>query len=216
MVYYVIPTLSYMSPFEGANRRLLEHTLESIQKKFHRRVIVSTDQGWALDYVEDMRVKGMPASEHVIENNGSYKDVLMDIGDKMSMDHDDDFVMLSLEYPGRTYRNIRSTIQHYRKHRAAKSLLCRRPVDDHPYKFFVEKEESKGEPAFPELGQEWREGEFPDAFKHSHFVSICQVSEIPKLNDWLWNEETIFFPVDVDIDRIRTSEELNQFNDRNE
>jgi CMP-N-acetylneuraminic acid synthetase len=211
MVYYIIPDLSYMEPFEGANQKLLEHTLDSIQKKFHKRVIVATDRGKALDFVKDMRVKGMPVSESIVENRGSYKDVLLDIGSKMHMDDDDDFVMLSLEYPGRTYRNIRSAIQHYRKHGSAKSLLCKRSVDEHPYKMFIEKDNGRGEPAFSEFGQEWRRGEFPDMFKHSHFVSIHQVSELENVNDWLWNEDTVFFPIDVDIDRVRTQKQLDSF-----
>jgi CMP-N-acetylneuraminic acid synthetase len=200
-----------MSPFEDANKRLLEHTLDSIQKKFHRRVIVSTDQGWALDYVKDMRVKGMAASEEIVKSKGSYKDVLIDIDDKMMMDPDDDFVMLSLEYPGRTYRNIRSAIQHYRKKSYAKSLLCRRPSEKAPQKFLVETGEDTGKPLIENAGQEWREDEFEEGFFHSHFISIMQVSELPELNDWLWNEDTVFFPIDTGLRRVRTEQELADF-----
>lgn len=202
-----------MEPFEGANERLLEHTLESIKKKFHRRIIVSTDQQWALDYVEDMRVKGMEASEEVVENKGSYKDVLMHIGDQMLMDPDDEFVMLSLEYPGRTYRNIRSAIQYYRKKPYAKSLLCRRPSEKAPQKFLIETGEDTGKPLVEGVGQEWREDDFEEGFFHSHFVSIVQVDKLPKLNDWLWNEDTIFFPIDSDLHRVRTKQELTEFED---
>jgi len=202
-----------MEPFEGANERLLKHTLDSIQKKFHRRVIVATDQKWALDHVKDMRVKGMRASDSVVEDNGSYKDVLMDIDSKMVMDGDDDFVMLSLEYPARTYRNIRSVIQFYRKHEEATSLLCRRPSEERPEKFFYQdqKDENKGTPVIENKGQEWREDQHPEVFKHSFFVTIHQVSEIPEVNDWLWNDDTIFFPIDTDIQRTVTNEQLDQF-----
>lgn len=213
MVYYIIPCLEYMEPFEGANKRLLKHTLDSIQKKFHRRVIVATDQQWALDHVKDMRVKGMQASDHVVEGEGSYKDVLLDIDSKMLMDDDDDFVMLSLEYPGRTYRNIRSAIQFYRKHEEATSLLCRRPSEERPEKFFYQdrEDENKGTPVVEDLGQEWKEQEHPDVFKHSFFVTIHQVSELPKVNDWLWNNDTTFFPIDTEILRTVTEEQLDQF-----
>lgn len=203
-----------MEPFDGANKRLLEHALNSIAKKFHRRVIVSTDQGWALDYVEDMRVKGMPSSSEISENRGSYKDILLDISSKMHMDPDDEFVMLSLEYPARTYRNIRSAIQHYRKNPYAKSLLCRRPSSSVPQKFLVEgEEEGTGEPVIEDVGQEWREDEFDEGFVHSHFISITEVSELPEVNDWLWNEDTIFFPIDTDLERVRTRDELTTFED---
>lgn len=213
MVYYVIPTFSYMEPFEGANERLLQHTLDSIQKKFHRRVIVPTDSGWALDMVKDMRVKGMPASEEIVEQEGSYKDVLLDIDSKMYMGDDDEFVMLSLEYPGRTYRNIRSCIQYYRKNASASSLLCQRPTDGVPQKMVIARDGNKGKPVVEDTGQEWKEDSFRAAFEHSHFVSIQQVSELPKLNDWLWNEDTIFFPIDTEIQRVRTKDELNDFED---
>lgn len=213
MVYYILPTLSYMEPFEGANERLLKHTLDSIQKKFHRRVIVATDQPWALEHVKDMRVKGMQVSGSAVENERSYKDVLLDINDKMLMDADDDFVTLSLEYPARTYRNIRSAIQFYRRHEKAKSLLCRRPSEERPEKFFYQdrEDENKGTPVIEDKGQEWKEPEHPDVFKHSFFVTIHQVSELPEINNWLWNEDTIFFPIDTEIRRTVTEEELDQF-----
>lgn len=209
MIYYIIPTLSYMEPFEGGNKQLLKRTLDSIQKKFHRRVIVSTDEGWALDYVEDMRVKGMPTSEEIIENEGSYKDVLLDIDSKMTMGPKDEFVMLSLEYPNRTYRNIRSAIQHYRKNREASSMLCRLPSQDRPEKIMVETEDGRGKPLIEDRGQEWRENDFAEGFQHSHFVSISEVSKIPVLNDWLWCEDTIFFPIDADVKRVRNEKDLN-------
>lgn len=211
MVYYVVPTLSYMEPFDGANKRLLEHTLDSIQKKFHRRVIVATDQGWALDHVKDMRVKGMPVSENIVENAGSYKDVLMDIGGKMQMDGDDEFVMLSLEYPERTYRNIRTAIQHYRKNPSAKNMLCRLPSQETPQKLLVETGDGHGKPLMENQGQEWRADEFnEEAFQHSHFVTITEISELPNLNSWLWNEDTIFFPIDIELTRVRTKDQLEE------
>ncbi len=210
MVYYVIPTLSYMEPFEGANQQLLERTLDSIQKKFHRRVIVATDKDWALDYVKDMRVKGMPVSPEIVEQEGSYKDVLMDINDKMMMDGDDEFVMLSLEYPERTYRNIRTAIQHYRKNPSAKNMLCRLPSKETPQKLLVETGDGRGEPLIEGEGQEWREEQFDDAFQHSHFVTITEISELPNLNSWLWNGDTIFFPIDIELTRVRTKDQLEE------
>ena len=211
MVYYVLPTLEHISPFRGANKPLLEHTLDSIQKKFHRRIIVATDQEWALDFVQPMRVKGMPASDQVSSAGGSYRDVLLDVANKMNMHDDDDFVMLSLEYPGRTYRNIRSCIQYYQKHEEATSLLCKRPSSAKAQKLFVERGENKGDPLIEDEGQEWREPRFSETFVHSHFVTIHQVSELPEVNNWLWNENTIFFPIGTDIRRVRTREELKQF-----
>lgn len=199
-----------MEPFEGANEPLLEHTLDSIKKKFHRRIVVATDQDWALDFVRDMRVKGMPVDE-ALSGGGSYKEVMLDIANRMNMDDDDDFVMLSLEYPGRTYRNIRSAIQFFRKHGKAKSLLCKRPSETVVQKLFVERDEIYGEPVIEDKGQEWQEEDFGDTFEHSHFVTIHQVSELPKVNDWLWNEETIFFPIDTNIDRISSQSDLDEY-----
>lgn len=213
MVYYIIPTLEHMEPFEGANKPLLEHTLDSIKKKFHRRIIVATDQGWALDFVKDMRVKGMPVYEKT-KDGGSYKDVMLDIANKMNMDDDDDFVMLSLEYPDRTYRNIRSAIQFFRKHREAKSLLCKLPSQSVAQKLLVERDKNRGKPLLEDIGQEWKEKDFGETFEHSHFVTIHQVSEIPKVNDWLWNNETIFFPIDTNIKRINERKDLEEYEQR--
>ena len=215
MVYYVLPTLSHYEQYKGANEPLLKYTLDSIKKKFHRRIIVATDQEWALDFVQPMRVKGMPASDQVTTSDGSYRDVLLDVANKMNMHDDDDFVMLSLEYPGRTYRNIRSCIQYYQKHEEATSLLCKRPSNAKAQKLFVEQGENKGDPLIEDKGQEWREPRFAETFVHSHFVTIHQVSELPEVNKWLWNEDTIFFPIGTDIQRIQTREDLKQFEENN-
>jgi hypothetical protein len=199
-----------MEPFEGAHERLLEHTIDSIKKKFHRRMIVATDTEWAKKYVRDMRVKAMEVSDGVSETEGSYKDLLLDVGSKMNMDPDDEFVTLSLEYPSRTYRNIRSAIQFYRKHPDAKSLLCRKEATDRPEKIFFEREGDRGEPVMEDAGQEWLDADRPEIYKHSHFVTIHEVSELPKVNDWLWNDDTIFFPING-VRRTVTPEELSEY-----
>lgn len=157
----------------------------------------------------------MPASDQVTSSDGSYRDVLLDVANKMNMHGDDDFVMLSLEYPGRTYRHIRSCIQYYQKHEEASSLLCKRPSNAKAQKLFVEREENKGDPLIEDEGQEWRESRFAKTFVHSHFVTIHQVSELSKVNKWLWNEDTIFFPIGTDIQRVQTREDLRQFEENN-
>jgi len=207
MVYYVLMTVEKFEPFDGAHKRLLDHTIDSIKKKFHRRMIVATDQKWAKEYVKDMRVKAMEVEDQI----SSYKNVLVNVGSKMNMDPDDEFVTLPLEYPGRTYRNIRSAIQFYRKHDDAKSLLCKQEAKTRPENIFFERPDDRGEPVMENRGgQNWKGKEKNEISKHSHFVSIHEVSELPKVNDWLWNEDTVFFPING-VTEVTTEEELNQF-----
>lgn len=216
MTYYIIPVFSYMEPFDGANERLLEHTLDGIPKKFHRRVVVTTDQDEAIERVKDTRIKGIrsdvqPPFDHSEAVEGSLKKVLLDVKNKMNMHPDDDFVTLSIEYPDRSYPDIRSAIQRYRQSDSAKSLLCRRPTSCKPPYLMIETPNGRNLPVVENAGQEWREDRFRTAFKHSYFVTIQNVDEIDNLSDWLWNPQTIFFPIGKDTTRIRTEEELNEY-----
>lgn len=211
MIYYILPIVGHFEPFDEAHKYLLDHTIDSIKKKFHRRMIVATDQKWAKEHVKNMRVKAMEIDDQISEQKRSYKDVLVDVGSKMNMDPDDEFVTLPLEYPGRTYRNIRSAIQFYRRYDDAKSLLCKQEAKTRPENIFFDRSNDRGEPVMENHGgQNWKGREKEEISKHSHFVSIHEVSELPKVNDWLWNEDTVFFPING-VTEITTEEELDQF-----
>lgn len=216
MTYYIVPVFSYMEPFEGANERLLEHTLEGIPKKFHRRVIVTTDQEGAIERVQDTRIKGIrsgvqPPFKISEEVDGSLQEVLLDVKNKMNMHDDDDFVTLSIEYPDRSYPDIRSAIQRYRQTGGAESLLCRVPTDCKPPYLMIETPNGRNLPVVENAGQEWHEDRFRNAFKHSYFVTIQNVGAIEDLSNWLWNIDTVFFPINKNTTRIRTEEQLDEY-----
>jgi len=219
MVYYIVPIFSHMEPYEGANEELLPLTLDNIPRKFKKRVIVATNEDWAIEQVRETRVKGLavdpePGEDHSLDMP-PLRDVLIPVSNKMNMNDDDDFVTLPVDYPNRTYRNIRSAIQFYRKHSEADSLLCRRPAEDHPFKMVYEAGQNRGRPVVLSKGSEWNEGDYPDVFLCSHFVGIHRVGILEDCTPWLWKERTIFFPIG-EVDRVKDKEQFDSSDYQNE
>lgn len=219
MVYYIVPVFSHMEPFEGANRKLLSLTLDNIPRKFKKRVIVATNEDWAVEDVRDTRVKGLkidpePKDDHSLEMP-PLRDVLIPVSNKMNMNDDDDFVTLPVDYPGRAYHNIRSAIQFYRRHSEADSLLCRRPAEEHPFKMIYEAGQNRGRPVVLSKGSEWNEDDYPDVFLCSHFVGIHKVGILEECTPWLWKERTVFFPIE-DVTRIGSETELEDYDHEEE
>jgi len=214
MVYYIIPVFSHMEPFEGANEKLLPLTLDNIPRKFKKRVIVATNKDWAIEKVRDTRVKGIGVNPEAGNDNSltmpPLRDILVPISETMNMNEDDDFVTLPIEYPDRTYRNIRSAIQFYRKHLNADSLLCRRPAEDHPFKMIYEAGQNRGRPVVLSKGSEWNEDNYPEVFLCSHFVGIHKVEALKDCTPWLWKERTVFFPIE-DVTRVKTREQFEKY-----
>jgi CMP-N-acetylneuraminic acid synthetase len=199
MVTYVIPARAGSKGLPYKNRKLLKYTLESLPKKFHNRTVITTDDGWIIDRVKDTRIKVIDRDPELAQDESSVKDVLLDVKRKMNLYDDDDLVLLYLTYPERTYRNIRSALQFYRKH-DAKSLLCKKPAKTHPYLCLEEKKGHKGKQVVDH--NLYRRQDYPDVFELSHFVAIQSVGELENLNDNLYNEDTVFFPIQdvVDVD----------------
>lgn len=217
MVYYIVPVFSHMEPFENANKELLSLTLENIPRKFKKRLIVATNEDWAVERVKDTRVKGLHIDPKPQQNPSMQlpplQDILIRVRDTMNMGDDDDFVTLPLHYPDRTYRNIRSAIQFYRKHSEADSLLCRRPAQDHPFKMIYEAGQNRGRPVVLSKGSEWNEDSYPEVFLCSHFVSIHKVGILEDCTPWLWKERTVFFPIE-DVTRIKTEDQFKSYDQK--
>jgi hypothetical protein len=204
MVYYTIPALNFMEPFENCFKRYLPALIHSIDTTSRKRHTVVTDIEWVRKFVRETRMKVVKPG-----NVATYKDVLQATTSNIhAIDPDDVIVTLPIEYPQRTQNHVMAALSKFRRS-GADSLLCRKATPASASNLFLSNSDGTGNPWFEsEGGEHWNSSTLEDnTFEHSHFVSITKVGEVPHLNDWLWNEDTKFFDVSIDTKPIESSNE---------
>ena len=92
--------------------------------------------------------------------------------------------------------------------REIKTLTCCVEPKTHPYLCLYKKEGEKGEQVVKH--DLYRRQDYPECYEVSHFVCIFQVEEIQKLNKNMYNESTIFYKIDNDID-VDHENDLKEF-----
>ena len=60
----------------------------------------------------------------------------------------------------------------------------------------------------------YRRQDYPECFEISHFISIFNKNEIVNLNNNMYNEDTVFYPIENTID-VDMPADLEMFNEKN-
>ena len=201
MVYYTIPATETMEPFEGCFRKLLPSLVHSIDPSARRRHTVVTDVPWITEFVKSTRMKVVDGTEV-----SDFKSAIEAHIANFNENKDDDFVLLPIEYPQRTNRHVMAVLSGYRRS-SAKSMLCRTQSPASASKLLTE---SPNSPWFENLGGESWQDQTPQAFEHSHMVSVVERSELPELNHWLWNPNTDFFDVGIDANPTTSQDPISK------
>lgn len=207
-VYYVIPARRNSKGLPFKNRKLLQYTLKTLSVSNLKRTIITTDDEWILDKIKLMEnVRGRERPIEFSQDDTSHKLVLKDVIDNFSLRADDIIVYLYLTYPQRNKQDIKKALQFYFKNNA-RSLLCRKEITTSPYLMMYEAPNNGGRKVIDcEL---WRRQDYKMCFERSHFVVIFRVDELDKLNDFLWNEDTVFCRIDSPLD-IDTNKDIKRF-----
>jgi len=213
-IYYVIPARRNSKGFAFKNRTLLAYTMKTLSKDDLDKTIVTTDDEWILDKLDTMycgytNIKLRKRPKKLSQDSTSHKLVLQDVIDKFKLKNDDIIIYLYLTYPQRNRIDIENALRFYSKNNA-KSLLCKKELKTSPYLMMYELPENKGEKIID--SELWRRQDYRKCFERSHFIVIFQVSELDKLNDFLWNKNTVFFKINetVDVDSMEDLERLNK------
>ena len=197
MTYYIIPARKNSKGFRHKNRFLFEKLPKELIGK---NVIVTSDD----EVIEQMnnQLYGfdfIKRPNELAEDTTSIKPVLEHIVSKYKLKPEDNLVVLYLAYPERTYNDIKNIISFYNKHEG-KSLLCKEPLDQHPYLCFYEKG-INGERIVDH--NMYRRQDYPKCFFGSHYVAIINVEFLPAVDLNLHNKETLFYDLGehkIDVD----------------
>ena len=208
MIKYVIPARKNSKGLPFKNRKLISYTLNTLPDDVFDNTILSTDDEELIKIVEGYGIICIERDPNLALDETSTKDVILDLKNHNIINNDDIIVMLYLTYPERNWIDIEKTIDFFIKN-DGKSLLCKKEIKNtHPYLYMLELDNMRGKQLTPH--NLYRRQDYPKVFEISHFISIFNVGELENLNDNLYNNDTIFYPI-KDIIDVDTKEDLNKF-----
>jgi len=205
--FFIIPARRDSKGLPFKNRKLLDYTINNIPIELHEKTIVTTNDEKIIEKLSATNINVLRRDEQLCLDDISIKDVMLDVVKKFQMKPNDTIVMLYLTSPDRKFSNIKKILDYYYE-RKIKTLTCCVEPKTHPYLVLFKKENQKGEQVIKH--DLYRRQDYPECFEIRHFVCIFQVDEIQKLNSNMYNESTIFYKIDSDID-VDHENDLKEF-----
>jgi len=205
--FFIIPARRDSKGLPFKNRKLLDYTINNIPIELHEKTIVTTNDEKIIEKLSATNINILRRDEQLCLDDISIKDVMLDVVKKFQMKSNDTIVMLYLTSPDRKFSNIKKILDYYYE-RKIKTLTCCVEPKTHPYLVLFKKENQKGEQVIKH--DLYRRQDYPECFEIRHFVCIFQVDEIQKLNSNMYNESTIFYKIDSDID-VDHENDLKEF-----
>jgi len=205
--FFIIPARRDSKGLPFKNRKLLDYTTNNIPIELHEKTIVTTNDEKIIEKLSATNINVLRRDEQLCLDDISIKDVMLDVVKKFQMKSNDTIVMLYLTSPDRKFSDIEKILGYYYE-RKIKTLTCCVEPKTHPYLVLFKKENQKGEQVVKH--DLYRRQDYPECFEIRHFVCIFQVDEIQKLNSNMYNESTIFYKIDSDID-VDHENDLKEF-----
>lgn len=201
----VIPARKGSKGIPHKNRKLIDFTLNIIPNFLQEKTIIATDDEFIIKNYSHYSI--FERSPAVSGDKASTKSLLLEMKDVIKSEN---VIMLYLTYPERSFDHVLSAVKFYEKN-GGKSLLCSKKTKISPF-LMMYSEGIKGRQIIEH--DLYRRQDYPDCFEISHFISIFKTKEIDKLNNNMYNKDTIFYPIDDYID-IDTYKDLERFNEKN-
>ncbi len=205
--FFIIPARRDSKGLPFKNRKLLDYTINNMPIELHEKTIVTTNDEKIIEKLSATNINVLRRDEQLCLDDISIKDVMLDVVKKFQMKSNDTIVMLYLTSPDRKFSDIEKILGYYYE-RKIKTLTCCVEPKTHPYLVLFKKENQKGEQVVKH--DLYRRQDYPECFEIRHFVCIFQVDEIQKLNSNMYNESTIFYKIDSDID-VDHENDLKEF-----
>jgi hypothetical protein len=101
---------------------------------------------------------------------------------------------------GETWEDIGKAYLSFKLNRNQSSLLCKKKIITSPFLMLKEETNNKGSQLF--YHDLYRRQDYPNCFEISHYICIFNIKSINKLNNNMYNNETIYYSIGdvIDID----------------
>jgi len=193
------------APFK--NRRLFDYTIQSIPLHYHNNILVSTDDETLVQKCQELNIRYHTRSVSSARDEASTREVLQEALPLITTRH---IIMLYLTYPERSWEDVLGAIEFFEEHEGS-SMLCSKKLKTSPY-LMMHKNGHRGRQLINH--DLYRRQDYPECFEISHYIFVASIKEINNLNNNLYNEDTLFYPIDSVID-IDTESDMENFNATN-
>jgi CMP-N-acetylneuraminic acid synthetase len=203
----IIPARKGSKGLPKKNQILLDYTLSKIPIKYHANTYITTDDDVIINKIKNKYPNCVAhlRSDRSAIDTASTKECIEEVINDFSLKGD--IVMLYLTYPDRQWQTIVEAYDWFINKKAA-SLLCREPIQSHPYLCMYEEENNKGKQIVEH--NLCRRQDYPKCFRLCHVISIFKVEEFKKLNKNLYNNDTVYYKINSVID-VDTPDDLRKF-----
>lgn len=194
MIHYVVPARKGSKGLPFKNRVLINHLdYEDIKED----LVVYTDDEVIQQYCDTVGLRFLDRPHFLSIDTTSPKELMVEYC--KDLPENDIVVMLYLTYPERTYKDLEKALEFFKSSNAS-SMLCRKEVKVSPFLMMLEKDHNKGLQLMKH--DYYRRQDYPPCFEISHFICAFRVSELGKLNSNMYNDDTVYYPIDdkVDVD----------------
>ena len=208
----IIPARKGSKGLPFKNRKLLKYTLETIPKNLLSITYISTDDEQIKEQVNNI-CQIHNRSLQNSQDSTSTLSLIKEIRQDLCLTSDENVIMLYLTYPERTFEEV-SRIYDFFVKNDINSLLCKKEIKTSPFLHMYDLGNGKGKQIIKH--NLYRRQDYPKCFEISHYVSIFKVSEIDKMNNNMYNDETYFYEIKdrVDVDEQKDLERFLK-NDKN-
>ena len=189
------------------NRRLIQYTVDAARQVVtDDDIYISTDDEEIKEKFNYLNIIHRPYEFGT--DTASVKDVILHAKGEIKPSDDTLLVVLYPTYPQRTSDNIKDAIVFFETH-DGKSLLCRKHYTGlSPYLMMFPVNDWSGVMRGKQVIKHdlYRRQDYQPVFEICHFIIIMKAGEVEKLNNNLYDDDTIFFPINngfiklIDVD----------------
>jgi len=206
----VIPARKGSKGLPFKNRKLFNKTADIIPEDKKGLTYVLTDDAEIVKMAEDYGFNVIVRPYAISQDETSTKEVMEFFVNNYISNPNQDIVMLYLTYPERTWEDV-TRAWRFVFDNNVNSMLCKKELDTSPFLMLKEEDGNKASQLF--YHDLYRRQDYPKCFEISHFVTIFRASELNKLNNNLYNRDTMFMEIKnnvIDVDTQRDLDNLDE------
>jgi CMP-N-acetylneuraminic acid synthetase len=208
----VIPARKGSKGLPFKNRILFKHTADIIPDDLKQYVYVLSDDKEIINMGISYGFNITHRPSLISQDETSTSEVMNYFVAETKSDHTDDIIMLYLTYPQRKWEDVVAALR-LMNNKGAKSLLCKKDICSTPFLMLEELDDGRGNKLIDH--DLYRRQDYPKCFELSHYISIFNASVINKLNNNMYNEDTIFMSIPNDTIDVDTQKDLDKYNGSN-
>ena len=196
----LIPAREGSKGFPHKNRALFKYTVDSIPTEIRENVYVTSDDSKILEMAASAGFKCINRPVELAQDDTSMKEVVIHALGSMDVSEDELVAVLYLTYPERRWVDLIDAVAFYIMMEPAmpvSSLLCKKPAKTSPFLLMYD---------FGHRGKQiikhdlYRRQDYRECFELSHFIVLVRPKNINKLNNNLYDSETLFWEIEDKID----------------